>query len=346
MNDHSQRGHARRSRATAAPERWTGAAVGAVAAAAALGAAALFTSARARRAERQHPPRGRFLEIDGVRLHYLERGNGSPVVLLHGNGSMIDDWEISGVLDLAAKGHRVIAFDRPGFGYSARPRGRIWTAAAQGELLYQALNELGVERPVVVGHSWGTFVALSMAVAHPDDVHGLVLVSGYYFPTARADVPLLSPPAIPIIGDVMRYTVSPLLGRALASKIMRKVFAPAPITERFAAEFPVELALRPAQIRASAADTALMIPTAVELRDRYGALAMPVAIMAGADDEIVDVGRQSRRLHEELPGSELRLVRGGGHMVHHLEAVSVVELIEQVESRARVKADRPKAAAE
>jgi pimeloyl-ACP methyl ester carboxylesterase len=185
-----------------------------------------------------------------------------------------------------------------------------------------------------------------MAVAHPDDIHGLVLLSGYFFPTARADVPLLSTPAIPIIGDVMRYTVSPLLGRALAGKMMRKVFAPGPVTERFAAEFPVELALRPAQIRASAAETALMIPAAVELGGHYSALAMPVAIMAGADDEIVDVGRQSRRLHEELPGSELRLVRGGGHMVHHLDALSVVELIEQVESRAHVEADRPKAAAE
>jgi hypothetical protein len=63
-----------------------------------------------------------------------------------------------------------------------------------------------------------------------------------------------------------------------------------------------------------------MIPAAIEFGGRYGGLAMPVAIMAGTDDEIVDLARQSRRLHEELPRSALRLVPGGGHMMHHLGA--------------------------
>jgi len=106
----------------------------------------------------------------------------------------------------------------------------------------------------------------------------------------------------------------------------------------------MELALRPAQIRASAADAALMIPAAMELGGRYGELAMPVAIMAGADDEIVDVGRQSRRLHKELPGSELRLVRGVGHMVHHIAAHAVIQLIAQVEVRPGPEPARPRAA--
>jgi pimeloyl-ACP methyl ester carboxylesterase len=333
MNDHPQTDAASRSRATGASSRWLGIAAATAVCAAVLGGAALFVRTRARRAERRHPPRGRFLEVDGVRLHYLERGRGTPVVLLHGNGTMIEDWEISGVLDLAAQRHRVIAFDRPGFGYSARPRRRIWTPAAQAELFQRALKRLRAERPIVVGHSWGTLVALALALEHPGDIRGLVLLSGYYFPTTRVDVPLLSPPAIPIIGDVMRYTVSPLLGRALAPKIIRKAFAPAPVTERFAAEFPVELTLRPSQIRASAAETALMVPAAIGLGGRYGELTMPVAILAGADDEIVDVGRQSQRLHEELPGSELRLVGGGGHMVHHVAAGPLAELIALVDGR-------------
>jgi pimeloyl-ACP methyl ester carboxylesterase len=144
----------------------------------------------------------------------------------------------------------------------------------------------------------------------------------------------------------MRYTISPLLGRALAPKIISNVFAPSPVPPRFAAEFPVDMALRPAQIRASAEDTALMIPAAAMMNHRYGELGMPIAIMAGAADEIVDVDRQSQRLHREIPGSELRVIAGGGHMIHHLAPREVVELIRRVEDRSRQRTlDRRHAAA-
>ena len=72
----------------------------------------------AKKAEAENPPKGRFVEVNGVRLHYVERGDGDPIVLLHGNGSMVEDFECSGLIDIAAKQYRVIAFDRPGFGHS------------------------------------------------------------------------------------------------------------------------------------------------------------------------------------------------------------------------------------
>jgi pimeloyl-ACP methyl ester carboxylesterase len=155
--------------------------------------AALAVGVASRRAERAHPPRGRYLEVKGVRLHYLDRGQGQPIVLLHGNLTLIDELVLSGLVELAVQHGRVIAFDRPGYGYSTRPRDRIWTAAAQADLIHDALRRLGVERPVVVGHSFGTIVALEMALRHPRSIAGLTLLSGYFFPTARVDVPLLSP---------------------------------------------------------------------------------------------------------------------------------------------------------
>jgi HAD superfamily hydrolase (TIGR01509 family) len=304
-----------------------------LASAAALGVQALRVRQRARRAERAHPPHGRFIELDGVRLHYVVRGEGPPLVLLHGNGAMIEELEISGIVDRLAERYRVVVFDRPGFGHSNRPRGRVWTPAGQAELLRQALDELGIERPVVLGHSWGAMVALALALAHPDAVSGLVLVSGYYFPTARVDVALLSPPAIPVLGDIMRYTVAPALGRLLMPKLFRKIFAPAPVTARFAAEFPIELALRPWQIRASAEETALMIPAAASQSRRYGSLALPIAIVAGTDDRMVDFERQARRLHGALPHSTLHVVEGGGHMIHHTAPERIVEALDGLAAR-------------
>ena len=89
---------------------------------AAAAGAALLNHWLARKAERRNPPRGRFIKVQGVRLHYVERGTGPALVLLHGNGSMIEDFQSSGLIELAARKYRVIAFDRPGFGHSDRPR--------------------------------------------------------------------------------------------------------------------------------------------------------------------------------------------------------------------------------
>jgi pimeloyl-ACP methyl ester carboxylesterase len=296
--------------------------------AAALALATLFVRQQARRAERDNPPTGRFVDVQGVRLHYVERGQGQPVVLLHGNGMMTRDFALSGLVDLAAERHRVIVFDRPGFGHSTRPRrGRVWTPRAQAALLHEAFERLGIERPIVVGHSWGTLVALELALDYPADVQSLVLLSGYYFPTARLDVPLLSPPALPVVGDLMRHTISPLLGRLMWRRLLRRLFAPAPVPAHFAA-FPVWMALRPSQLRASAAETALMIPSVIALSRRYDELKVPVTIVAGADDRIVDAQRHSVRLHQEVAPSLLDLAAGVGHMVHHSEPRRVMNAIE------------------
>ena len=170
-----------------------------------LGALALLNTALARRAERKHPPTGAFVEVDGVRLHYSDRGTGRPVVLLHGNAVTGDDYNTSGVAErLVGAPCRVVVFDRPGFGHSDRPRGRAWTAEQQADLLHEALARLDVRRPVVVGHSWGTLVALAFAVRHPADTAGLVLLSGYYFPTLRLDALMVAPVAVPVLGDLLR----------------------------------------------------------------------------------------------------------------------------------------------
>ncbi|HEX7791841.1 MAG TPA: alpha/beta hydrolase, partial [Afipia sp.] len=125
-----------------------------------MAASAVINRHLANKAERDNAPEGRFLEVNGVRLHYVERGTGDAVVLLHGNGSMMQDFKSSGLIDLAAKDYRVIVFDRPGFGHSERPRSVVWTPDAQAELINAALTQLGVSKAVILGHSWGASVAV------------------------------------------------------------------------------------------------------------------------------------------------------------------------------------------
>jgi len=269
------------------------------------------------------------MEVDGVRLHYIDRGEGSPVVLIHGNAVSGDDWNTSGVAELLLRSHRVIIFDRPGFGYSERPHGHLWTAAEQAELLHKALRQLDVERPVLVGHSWGTIVALSLAECHQDDVAGLVLLSGYYFWTLRPDALLAVAGALPLLGDLLCYTISPLLGWLQMPLLKWAMFSPARVPVRFQTEYSPAMALRPSQIRASSVDGALMIPGALALRGGYKDLTLPVVIVAGDGDKVV-FKRRSEQLRDSIPRGVLQIVSGAGHMVHYIAARQVAEAVESV----------------
>jgi pimeloyl-ACP methyl ester carboxylesterase len=297
------------------------------AAAVALTSAALFVQIRSRRAERSNPPRGRFITVDGVRLHYVSQGDGPPVVLLHGNGALVQDFELSGLAGQLAQHYRVFVFDRPGYGYSNRPRSRVWTPEAQAKLFAEAFRQLGLERPIVVGHSWGTLVAVALGLDHPDHVSRLVLLSGYFYPTIRGDVALMAPPSVPVVGDLLRFTISPLIARLIWRSMIAKLFSPNPIPTKFE-RFPIWMALRPGQLRASAAEAAMMIPAAHRLARRYQDLSVPTLIMAGEQDHQVTTKHQSSRLHNELPGSALRIIPRGSHMIHHEHPKMIVAALQ------------------
>lgn len=299
---------------------------GAAGVAVAAGAAA-YNAVRARHAEEANPPLGGFVEVEGVRLHYVERGSGPPVVLLHGNGTMIEDWIASGVLDSLARDRRVIAFDRPGFGHSERPRRIVWTPAAQARLIAAALQALGIGPATVVGHSMGTMIAAELALGHPGSARSLVLIGGYYYPSVRPDAVVAAPPAIPLIGDAIRYTVSPFIGAAMRPSVEAQIFAPAPVPAKWKSGFPAEMALRPSHIRAASAEAALIVPAAASLATRLPGLTLPLTLIAGAGDKVVSTADQSGRLAKALPHSELLIVEGAGHMVHHTADERVSEAI-------------------
>jgi pimeloyl-ACP methyl ester carboxylesterase len=267
-----------------------------------------------------------------VRLHFTVHGRDDApqtLVMLHGEGSVAEEFEISGIVKMAAERYRVVVFDRPGYGHSDRPRGRAWGPNEQADLFAAAFTRLGLKEPVVLGHSWGAVVALAMGLRHPDAVGSLVLGSGYYFPTVRPSMPMMSLPAVPLLGTLMRHTVSPLLSRLVWGPMVRRLFSPAPTTDAFRTGFPVWQALRPSQLRASAAEAASLIPAVAKMRHDYERLSVPAVLIAGAGDRFVNTRWHSARLHERLPNSWLRIVEGAGHMVHHAAPAQMMAAIDQ-----------------
>jgi len=314
--------------AARSPAVWLGAA-------AALAACAWWVRHQTRRVQTEHPPQGRFVEVDGVRLHVMERGDpeAPPLVLLHGNGATAEELVLSGLVARAAVRYRVLVFDRPGYGHSSPPPD--WDPPTQARLLLGALRQLGVAHPALVfGHSWGSLVALAMALEAPHAVRALVLASGYYHPGPRLDVPWMAAPALPLVGTLMRHTVSPLLSRLLWPLFTRRMFWPREVTEPFRSDYPKWMSLRPGQLQASATESALMIPWAMRLRSAYGEVQVPAVIVAGEKDRMVSTGWHARWLHRTMPGSELRIVPEAGHMVHHVATHEVLKAIDEAARRA------------
>lgn len=311
-------------------------AIGASLLALALAGAAVYNRRAARRAQEANPPRGQFINVDGVRLHYLDEGNGEPLVMLHGNGTSTDELAASGLIGEAARKYRVLAFDRPGFGHTERPSGPVWTAQRQADLIAAAMERLGAPSAIVFAHSWGVLVAMNLALKHPARVRALALEGGYYFPTMRADALLAAPSAMPVLGAFLSNVVSPFVAGAMWEKAVRNAFAPAPVAAKFRAYDP-QMALRPSQLRASAEESALMIGEARALQDAYTGVRAPVVLLAGEGDRIADAERQSSELHRRLPESVLRIVRGAGHMVHQTNPVAALGAIDDAAAMAERK---------
>jgi pimeloyl-ACP methyl ester carboxylesterase len=139
-----------------------------------------------------------------------------------------------------------------------------------------------------------------------------VLVGGYYYPSARIDALLTAPVALPVLGDVMRYTVTAISARLMLKRLVRAMFAPREVPGHFIPALSREMMVRPIQLRANAEDAAFMIPQAKASSGRHHELRMPVAIVAGADDKVIDAEAHSARLHREVAGSTLVVVPGRG----------------------------------
>ena len=115
-------------------------------------------------------------------MRYIKSGSGPAVVMIHGNAGSIEDFEF-GTIAMLSSNYHVMAVERPGHGKSGRPNGKT-DVEYQARLLHQVLSSLGVARPVLVGHSWGSALALSYALQYPTEVSALILVAPAAYPDA------------------------------------------------------------------------------------------------------------------------------------------------------------------
>lgn len=280
------------------------------------------------RAETRFPPEGRFVEVDGVRVHVAETGQGVPVVVIHGAFGAAQDVTAT-LFPAAPAGWRVLAPDRPGHGYSDRPAGPM-SPAAQARLLRAAVRKLGVERPVIVGFSYGGAVALSWALQFPDEVPGLVLLNGasHVWPSPTALLYDIS--GWPVVGPVMNHLVVPSVGNLLLEAGGANAFKPEPVPPLFSEKAPLPLTVRPGSFAANAEDVRELKEFLRDQSARYGELKMPVTIVIGSDDNSVSPELHGRSLHRDVSQSKLIVIPGAGHPLMYAHRTEVMAAMREM----------------
>jgi pimeloyl-ACP methyl ester carboxylesterase len=270
----------------------------------------------------------KFITVDGTRLHFVIKGAGRPVVLIHGNPGSYQDWtRLFGPLAAHLK---AIAFDRPGHGLSQRPKHGDATVEVQARLLHDALKQLHVERPIVVGHSWGGALALVYAINYPEEVAGVVLVAPAIYESRDGVSFLTSIPAMPVIGDAANSMLTPLFGASVVRSELKKAFSPDPVPKKYLRSALSEWTA-PKKVKWYSVDDALLNDCLKQFSPRYSEISVPVSILAGDSDLIVSEKENAARLHQALPKSHLIVLPKTGHQIPFTRSQAVVHEIERVQ---------------
>lgn len=279
------------------------------------------------KAEDTYPPAGEFVTVDSVKLHYISMGKGQPVVFLHGNGGQAQDFSMS-VFKYADRKYEAIAFDRPGHGYSERPEDKPASLDIQTQLIHDALVKLGVTRPILVGHSWSGALVMDYALKYPDDVKGIVLLGGYVYPEDGYPTSALVP-NIPFLGDLLVRTLLIPVGRyTQANSDLDSYYPDTPPGDYL--DLSRTMALRPDEIKATAEDERRIDGDLEPIIGHYGEVRVPVVILTGDKDKVVDSEKQSIRLHKDVPQSELIVLHNVGHAIQWSAPRSVMHAIRMI----------------
>ncbi|WP_226892648.1 alpha/beta fold hydrolase [Phycobacter azelaicus] len=298
---------------------------------------ALQNHRRQSRARQSHPPEGQFLQVAGRRIHAVEMGqpagSAPDVVLIHGSNGSTRDMSFRLAPALADR-YRVLMLDRPGLGYSDPIAKTPASLRNQASYLCTAAQMIGVERPIVLGQSYGGGVALAWALQHPDSLSALVSVSGVSHPwDGSLDLFYRLTASWP-----GQYLLVPMITAFVPDQTIRRslvdVFAPQPVPEGYVDHLGIGLTLRSGSLRANARQLAQLFEDIKRQSQHYGRITAPAELIHGAADTTVGLKIHAEKLAADLPNANLTVLPGVGHMPHHVATDEVVGAVDRAAIRA------------
>jgi pimeloyl-ACP methyl ester carboxylesterase len=285
------------------------------------------------RAQAAYPPLGQFVTVDGVRLHLLQQGTGPDIVLIHGASGNMRDFTMDLVGRLSDR-YRVTVLDRPGLGHSDRLDRDGATIFEQADILVRAVAELGVSRPLVLGHSYGGAVALAWATRHPDATAGLILLAAASNPwegPLSTYYRVLSHP----LGQILAVPVlTAWVPDHVVTDTIAQIFVPQQTPAGYADYIGAGLTLQRRALRENALQRAGILNEVRQMVPDYASLDLAVEILHGDADKTVWASIHSEPLARQIQGANLVIMPGVGHSPHHSEPETVLAAIDRARDRA------------
>lgn len=272
---------------------------------------------------RRYPAEGQFVSVEGSRQHVVVRGNGPCVALIHGANGVHHDFPPE-LVDSLSDRYTVMAIDRPGHGHSAALRGHQGLSA-HSAALREVLRARATGPAILIGHSYGSVVALRAALDEPALVRAVLAVTPVFATDARNQrwswLASLRP-----LATLAVWTCSLPIAMVASPSIRRDAWHPFAPPRAFAASraFP----LRPQQMLVAADDLRRLGPDLLELRADLTGLAVPLMVLAGERDRITPCGPHAEQMHAESPGSRLVSVPQAGHWLVRQQPEQVSDALE------------------
>ena len=314
---------------------------GTAALASTLGGTAVDRRATAREAaaEAAFPPEGRLLDVNGIKVHAVIRGEGPDLVMIHGASGNSRDFTFD-LIDRLSDRYRCIAFDRPGLGYTGRAdpsydnafTSRAETPAEQAALLAAAYAQLSDTPPLVLGHSFGGTVALAWGLDHP--ARALTLLAPAAMRWKGGLGPLYAVNASAIGGTLAVPLLSALVPDDKLRQITEGIFAPDPMPDGYFAHVGAQLTLRRNSLRANARQVNGLKPHITAMQARYPEMTLPIEWVHGTADTIVPPEVHAHPFKALMPDTNLVLLPGTGHMLHHANPEAAVAAVDRAAQRA------------
>jgi pimeloyl-ACP methyl ester carboxylesterase len=247
----------------------------------------------------------RFVDVDGMQVHYRDEGSGPTIVLLHGTSSSLHTWD--GWVSELSQRYRVVRFDLPAFGLTGPSPTRDYSVGAYAAFVDHVTTRLGLGTFVLGGNSLGGRIAWNFAALHPERIRGLVLVDAAGYPSTASGRPwafrLAEHHMLPRI--LTRLDPRPLVVDGLRKSYGDPARIQSSVVERY-----VELSLRTGNREA------FVDRMQTDSRDdsaRIASLRTPTLVLWGAKDRLIDP-KSAERFGHDIPGAKVVIYDDLGHI--------------------------------